>query len=397
MKILQVIPSVSPVRGGTSVAVLETVKALRCNGVDVEIATTNDDGDGVLDVPLNTLTEFEGVPVRFFSRFSPPIRALSEYIFSSDFTRWIWQNIEGYDLIEINSFFSYVCTLSAIASRQKKRPYIISPHGQLSPWVINQKRLKKDIYAFLAERNNLNRATAIHCMTKNEAEDVHNFSISSPTFTVPLGVYPPEILPNAKQALHEKYSIPENIPIILFLSRIHPKKRPDFLLQVLKELQNEQDFHLILAGSGDKEYVDTVTNLVSSLSLSSQITLTGFITGKDKDLLLQGSDIFVLPSYGENFGVAVAEAMAVGLPPIITPEVHICSDILAENAGLVIPGEIQPWIEAIRKLLISPSLREEMGKNGKKLASERYAWNNIGKNLATVYEAILEGNPLPKL
>jgi glycosyltransferase involved in cell wall biosynthesis len=117
--------------------------------------------------------------------------------------------------------------------------------------------------------------------------------------------------------------------------------------------------------------------------------------GADKDLLLQGSDIFVLPSFSENFGIAVAEAMAAGVPVIVTPDVQIAPDIAEANAGLVVEGELDTLVRAIQELLISPNRRIELGENGKRLVSRRYSWSAIALNLTSVYEAIGQGKRFP--
>ena len=391
MKILHIIPSVSLVRGGTSIAILGTIRALRAHNVNAEIATTNDNGPEVLNVPINQKIQYQGVPVRFFSRFSPPVNAISEYAFSYDFSQWLWKNIQSYDLVEIHSFFSYVCSFSAAIARWKSVPYLISPHGQLLPWVISQKPLKKKIYTFLIERANLNRAAAIHCSTEREAQDVKNFAITSPTFVIPHGIEPLQTFVEAESILHKKYNIPKFLPIILFLARFHPKKRLDFLLEVLKSVEKNARFHVILAGSGDAHYMKYISDLIYSLNLQDRTTLAGFVAGSEKELLLQGSDIFVAPTFGENFGFSIVEAMYSKLPVITTPEMQITSDITREYTGFVVPGEKDLWVEAIVQLLNSAELREQMGENGKRLVERKFNWDIIARELTSVYTSILNG------
>ncbi|MFB2935439.1 glycosyltransferase [Aerosakkonemataceae cyanobacterium BLCC-F154] len=393
MKILHVIPSVSPTLGGPTQVVLNLVKALRECKVDAEIVTTNDRGTTLLDVPLYQLTEYEQVPVWFLPRFSPPLK---EYIFSPAIAQWLGKNIRNYDILDNHYLFSYASTCAGAIARWQNIPYTVRTMGQLAPWALAQSQRKKQIYSLLIERHNLNRAAAIHCTSAGEAEDVRNFGIKTPTVTLPLGVNQPETLPDAKQQIREIYRIPATIPIVLFLSRLHYKKRPELLIRSLSKLAlNQTKFHLILAGTGEPDYLQYLQNLVLDSGLTAQTTFSGFVTGKDKDLLLQGSDIFVLPSFSENFGIAVAEALANGLPVIITPDIQIAPEISQANAGLIVPGEEAAIANAIAQLLATPEQRHQLSENGKKLVKERYSWNAIASQLAEVYRTIIEQAKIP--
>lgn len=392
MKVLHVIPSVSPALGGPTQVVLNLVKALRDCKVDAEIVTTNDNGATLLDVPLNQRIEYEQVPVWFLPRFSPPLK---EFIFSPAITKWLWQHIRDYDILDNHYLFSYASTCAAAIARWQNVPYTVRTMGQLAPWALAQSRLKKQIYTFLIERQNLNRADAVHCTSNGEAEDVRNFGIQTPTVTLPLGVNQPVYWLQAKQKLHEIYGIAAEKPVVLFLSRLHYKKRPDLLIQALGIAAKQYKFHAILAGSGETDYLNYLNNLVSSLGLTEQTTFPGFVEGENKNLLLQGADIFVLPSFSENFGIAVAEAMAHGLPVIITPDIQIAPEIAAAKAGLVVPGEVESQADAIACLLTSPQQRQHLGENGKNLVNRRYSWSAIASHLTDVYRSIIERETLP--
>lgn len=384
----------SPALGGPTQVVLNLVKALREYGIEAEIATTNDNGSTLLDVPLNQCIEYEGVPIWFFQRFSPPLK---EFLFSADLTRWLWQHLRDYDILETHYLFSYASTCAGAIARWQGIPYTVRTMGQLAPWALTQSQLKKRIYTSLVERHNLNCAGAIHCTAAGEAEDVRRFGIQTPTITLPLGVTPPETLPDAREKLHHVYGIAPATPVVLFLSRLHYKKQPDLLLHALKQLLDKQhNFHLLLAGSGDSDYVTDLTNLVASLGLKSHTSFAGFVSGHDKQLLLQGADMFVLPSFSENFGIAVAEAMAAGLPVIITPGIQISPEVADAQAGLIVPAEVNVLAEAIAQLLSSPQLRHQLGENGKTLVSRRYCWKAIAQNLVTVYSALIEKQPIPE-
>ncbi|MEP0869910.1 glycosyltransferase [Trichocoleus desertorum AS-A10] len=393
MKVLHVIPSVAPIQGGPSYAILAMVKALRSQGVEVEIATTNDNGPKLLQVPLNQQIEYQGVPIWFFSRFALPMK---EFIFSAALTRGLWQNMQNYDLVHTHYLFSYASTCAGAIARHQKIPYIVRTIGQLSPWALAQSRTKKRLYTQLIEQRNLQQASAIHCTAPGEAEDVRKFGIYTPAITIPLGVDIPVPCPEARKVLGEKYGIAADIPVILFLSRLHYKKRPDLLLQSLSSLAKEgHSFHLCLAGAGEPDYLNYLQTLITSLDLTAQTSLTGFAADRDKEILLQGSDIFVLPSFSENFGVAVAEAMAAGLPVVITPGIQIAPDIASAQAGLVVEGEVDALAAAIAQLLNSPELRQQLGENGRRFAQSHYSWDAIAQQLAAVYTAVVQKQPLP--
>ena len=393
MKTLEVIPSVSPAFGGPSEVVLNLTRAIRAQGVDAEIATTNDNFIGTLDIPLNQRVEYEQVPIWFFPRF--PVR-MKEFLFSADISRWLWLNLRNYNLTTAHYLFSYAPSCLATMARLQNIPYGVRTIGQLTPWALAQGRLKKQVYTALIERHNLEHAAFLHCTSSEEANDVERIGIKTPKVILPLGVTPSHSIPNAKIHLHHHYNIPKNVPIILFLSRLHYKKRPDLLIQVLGQLAiQNQPFHLILAGSGETKYVESLHQLVVQNNIQQQTTFAGFVTGKDKDLLFQGSDLFVLPTYSENFGIVLAEAMVAGLPVITTSGAQIATEITQAKAGVIADGESQLQI-AIHQLLQSPSLRQELGDNGRRFALQRYSWSAIAKEFVTVYETILKQEKLPE-
>ncbi|AFY72512.1 glycosyltransferase [Synechococcus sp. PCC 7502] len=387
MKVLHIIPSISPKLGGPTQVVLNLVMALREEGIDVEIATTNDDGDRLLDVPLWQRVEYQGLPVWFFPRFAQ----IKDFLPSFSFTRWLWRNIRNYDILDNHYLFSYLPSCAAIIAQWQRVPYTTRTMGQLAPWALAQSKLRKQIYTYLIERRNLDQAAAIHCTSIGEKEDVINFGLKPPKIVLPLGVIPPQIIPNAQQELRNKYGLSPNIPIILFLSRLHYKKRPDLLIESLTELsKHHQDFYLLMAGSGEEKYVQSLLNLVTSLHLEDKVVFVGFVSGYAKDLLLQGADLFVLPTYSENFGIALAEAMVSGLPIITTSGAQIADEITFAEAGLIIDGDINSLAQAIADLLNNPQLRLKMGENGRKYALEKYSWTTIAKQLARAYQGIIE-------
>jgi glycosyltransferase involved in cell wall biosynthesis len=399
MKVLHVIPSLSPALGGPPQVALRLVQALRQSGVEAEIVTTNHNGAKPLDVPLAQRVEYSpdrseslSVPVWFLPHARP---ALKEFIFSAPLTRWLWQNIHRYDLLDNHYLFSYAPTCAGAIARHKNIPYTVRTMGQLTPWALAQSQLKKQFYTALVERHNLNYAAAVHCTAAAEAEDVRRFGIHAPTITLPLGVQTPVVQTDARAKLRQQYGIPTGVPIVLFLSRLHYKKRPELLLQALSRLP--YPFHAILAGSGEEPYLKQLQDLAGSLGIADRVSFPGLVTGLAKDLLLQGSDLFALPSFSENFGIAVAEALVAGLPVVITPGIQIAPDVAAAQAGLVISGEVEPLAKAIDQLLTTPELRYQLGENGRQLARNQYDWQAIAQRLIPLYADIAARKPLSNI
>lgn len=385
MKVLHVIPSLSPALGGPTQVALKVVQAIRAQGVDAEIVTTDHQQDNS-DIPLNQRVDYENVPVWFLPAFPFPLK---EYIFSAALTKWLWHNIGKYDILDNHYLFSYVPSCAGAIARWFKTPYTVRTQGQLTPWALKQGTLKKQLYTTLIERENLNKAAAVHCTTQQEAQDLNRFGIKTPTITLPLGVTKAVKISTAKSELYQQYGIAENKLIILFLSRLHYKKRPDLLVESLSQvIKHKQNFHLIMAGNSEPDYLRYLQKLVTQYDLSNYVSFPGFVTGRDKDLLLQGADIFALPSHSENFGIAVAEAMAAGLPVIVTPGVQIAPQIAAANAGMVVEDQTE-LTAAILQLLSSSHGRLSLSQNAIALAQEKYTWTQIANQLIDAYAEIL--------
>ncbi|NEO94738.1 MAG: glycosyltransferase [Moorea sp. SIO3G5] len=393
MKVLHVIPSIAQVRGGTSRAILDMVKALRVCGTDVEIVTTNDNGEDLLVVPLGKSHQYEQVPVYFFPRFSPNIPSIREFAFSAQLTTWLWHHIHKYDLLHVHALFSYVSTVAMTIARVKGIPYLNIPHGLLCEWSLQQSARKKQIYLDIIERANLNYSKALHLTSSQEQREVEHLNLTAPSIVLPHGLSIPETIPNAHQKLRQQFNLPPDEPIILFLSRLHPKKGLDYLIPALAKLTNYR-FTFILAGSGEADYEEQLKSLLVETDLHSRTHLVGFVKGESKDLLLQGSNLFALTSHSENFGISVLEALAVGLPVLVTPGVALASLVEKHQLGYVTELDVKAIASGIENYLTNPQQAKEMGTRARQLIFEQYTWDSIAKKLIQVYKAIIQNQPI---
>ena len=404
MKVLHIIPSVASVRGGPSQAVIEMVIALRSQGVDAEIATTNDNGKDLLDVPLYKLTdqlaEYGNIPIRFFPRFSPNINPVREFAFSRSLTTWLWQHIAEYDLVYVHAIFSYASTIAMAIARIRKVPYIPTPHGMLCTWSLQQSKFRKQIYLNMFERSNLLHSQSLHFTTQQEQEEFNQLGLNIPSFILPHGVQIPTLIPDAQSQLRQTLQLPDRCPIILFMSRIHPKKGLEYLISALgqlKESHQEYNFALAIAGSGDPDYVDQIKELLKKHDLSDRTHMIGFVKGETKNLYLQGADLFALTSHSENFGIAAIESLAAGTPVLITDGVAIAPMVQEQEIGYVtkldveaIALTIQGFFEQIQSANQHSSNQNSANQNSAaqkgdrahRYVAEHYSWAKIAESLA---------------
>ncbi len=400
LKILQIVPSISLVYGGPSQMVLGLSSALAAQGVEVTVLTTDSNGDTgqpPLDVPLDKPVEQDGYQVRYF-RCSP----FRRYKFSLDLLRWLWLRAGEFDVAHIHALFSPVSTAAGAIARHQNLPYLLRPLGTLDPADLRKKRRLKQIYAALFEKPNLAGAAGIHFTSAQEAKISERFGISTTDVVIPLGVEPhqPPLLRGEQEGVmphqgkvYRKLGIPGDRLLVLFMSRIDPKKGLNLLIPALERLlESGVNFHFVLAGTNpqDPDYENQIQEQVKASSLSSCTTITGFVTGELKAALLQDADLFVLPSYYENFGIAVAEAMVAGTPVVISDQVHIWEEVKGAQAGWVCPCEVDALTECLREALQDVGQQKRRGVNAQEYALRNFSWDAIAQQTIQAYRQILE-------
>ncbi|MEL6164895.1 MAG: hormogonium polysaccharide biosynthesis glycosyltransferase HpsP [Cyanobacteria bacterium J06628_3] len=397
MKILQIVPSISLIYGGPSQMVLGLAPALTRQGVKVTVLTTDSNGDTgqkPLDVRLNSPVEQDGYEIIYFK--CSPFR---RYKFSVDLLKWLNKHANEYDLAHIHALFSPVSSTAAAVCRAKKLPYILRPLGTLDPADLRKKKQLKQLYAAVLERPNINQAAAIHFTSEQEAKVSHRFGVNTKDLVIPLGVKECRDVKfnlsnqssDVKNNISSKFNIPDNVPKILFMSRIDPKKGLDLLIPALEKLLGEGlDFHFVLAGTNpqDPSYEQKIQSQIQASSLNEHTTITGFVTGGLKSALLETADLFVLPSYYENFGIAVAEAMVAGIPVVISDQVHIHQDISGSESGWVGTTDIESIADLIREALKYPEERQRRGVLARKYAKLNYSWDAISQKVVEAYKDI---------
>lgn len=377
MRILHVIPSIAKRYGGPSKAVLEMCRYQNLLGIKSEILTTHFPNEKIINLKNLTIYSFKSY--------------LGRYNYSPNLRRWLKNNIKKYDIIHIHSVFCYTTFIACKLARKNNIPYIIRTIGQLIPWCLNYKKLKKKIYLKLFEKRNLIKADAIHFTTNYEKDNTSNLFYKN-SFILPLGT---TSIPNVsnKQFLN-MFPQFKNKKIILFLSRIHPVKGLDILLASVKELLScNKDLILVIAGTGKKQYLNKLKKKASLIS-NKQIFFIGFVDGMAKNALFSNSNMFILPSYSENFGIVVIEALSAGLPVAISDKVGIADDVRKANAGIVFHLNKEEIRESIEILMKNKKLSRLFVKNGKRLVNLTYNWEKISQIQLEIYKKIINKNEL---
>jgi glycosyltransferase involved in cell wall biosynthesis len=197
-------------------------------------------------------------------------------------------------------------------------------------------------------------------------------------------------LKGAREAFRLRHPELQGKTVFLFLSRLTEKKGLDLLLPAMARIRaTRPGVMLVIAGGGAPDLVDSLRSLARASGVEDCVVWTGFLQGQEKTEAMAGSDVFVLPSYSENFGVAVVEAMSLKLPVIVTDQVGIHQEVAAHQAGLVARCEVQSLASVLGQLADDPAGRAEMGRRGAALARTEYSLEAVCARLLGLYRSIV--------
>jgi glycosyltransferase involved in cell wall biosynthesis len=294
------------------------------------------------------------------------------------------------NLIHAQTIWMYFSYINKRYSTKKKIPYIISPSGMLDPWQLKQSKWKKDLAMLLYEKNHLRKASCIHALCRNEYEAIRNLGLKNPVAIIPNGVYiPPENDDTPKKKMLSARRFRKKN--ILFLSRLHPKKGLENLLEGWA-LSNPDDhnWELLIAGeTKNSRYLELLRTMLKKLNLSGSAHFIGNQSGEDKHLCFSEADAFILPSFSEGLPIAVLEAWSYGLPVIITPFCNL-PEAVTEKASIQIDTSPESIAAGIRSLIsMSDENRLQMGQNGLNLVKEKFSWEKVAFSMKEVYSWVM--------
>lgn len=381
MRVLHVIPSVAPRYGGPSSAIAPMCRSLADQGMQPLILTTDADGPGRLDVPLGRETTWEGVPTVFFPR-----DFTEAYKYSRGLGRWVSHHVRDFSIVHVHAVLSYAPLAAAAACRRAGIPYVVRPLGTLDPWSLGQKRFRKRLLLALGARRMLAGAAAIHYTATEEKRLAEKELGLSGGVVIPIGI-DADLLAQPVATAEERSSD----PYVLVLSRLHPKKNLEPLIEAFARITAKggrlASWRLVLAGIGQPEYVQRLARLVEQVGARDRIAFAGWAGGDVKRRLLLGASLFALPSLQENWGISLMEALASGLPAIVSDRVDLASVVDAARAGWVVQVDEASLRAGLIEAMSSPAERDVRGAAGRTLARQ-FAWPRVAGELAALYRRV---------
>lgn len=380
------------VYGGPVQSVSGLCEGLVSNGVEVTVYTTNANGRGRLDVPLNQELNLNDVKVYYH-----PVLFNGYYFLSHDMTVSILRNISNFDIVFVDTLWGYAFHSAAIACIKNKKPYIVPLHGQLQPWALRQNYLIKRIYLSLCAKLYMNRAAALHCTDYAEVKAAKHLEIKSPAFIVPNGIDTQKFnkLPT-RGILRNRYQISQTAIVLLFLGRLTRIKRADIAIDVLAQTCSMGiNTHLIIVGPDEEGIIEELQEHAKVLGCGERVHFTGLLEGNDLMAAYSDADIFIMPTeVQENFGMAALEAMAAGLPILVSEGVPVGRWAEKFGAGMVLPCQSAAFTEAVLELINTSNILIRFGEQGRLLAQRKFDISIISKEMYTQLNCILEtGRP----
>jgi glycosyltransferase involved in cell wall biosynthesis len=313
---------------------------------------------------------------------------------SPEMSRWLTEYcaLGQVDVLHNHGMWQMNAIYPAKAAMRGNVHLVFSPHGAFSEWAMQHGSLAKRFFWPLLQRPALKRATCFHATAESEYHDIRRLGFKQPVAIIPNGIDLPTITSSKAK---------RNQRTLLFLGRVHVVKGLDMLLPAWRSVQDSfPDWRLVIAGGDDgyngvSGYLDEVKGIALQLGLN-RVEFPGPLYGEDKWQAYRDADLYVLPSYSENFGMTVAEALVMGTPAIVSKGAP-WSGLELEGAGWWTPIGVEPLVASLKDAMSQPpSVLYEMGECGRRWMQKDFTWNSIGYKMSSTYEWLCDRSlPVP--
>jgi glycosyltransferase involved in cell wall biosynthesis len=292
------------------------------------------------------------------------------------------------DLVHVHGLWMYP-SVAAIQWSRGSKPYVVSPHGMLDPWALNNSRWKKRISAALYEARHLRGASCLHALNDTEARAIRSYGLTNPICVIPNGVELPD---------ETKLNSAPKSRVLLFLGRIHPKKNLVALIEawtLVQSIAEKAGWRLRIAGWDQNGHRSELEVLTRKLRANSSIDIAGPQFGEDKEYCYRTASAFILPSFSEGMPMSVLEAWSWRLPVVMTSNCNLSLGVDA-GAAIVTGASVDGISSALRQLLSMNSTElSAMGANGRRLVQKRFQWPCVVQQMTQVYDWLVGLKPQP--
>ena len=385
------------------ISIAALTEGLAKRGHRVVVFTTNGDIHVDMDVPLDQPVDVEGVEVWYFRRreflkylvpFIPYLAKSMGYLYAPQMAKILDQIVPNMDIVHTHMPFIYPTYASARAAFRYDKFLFYHQRGVLDMNRLRFRALKKRLYIDLFERPIMRRAASLIALTQQEVDSYKALGIDTPCHVIPNGINVAEYYSEPSEFFESHIPLDPGQRLILFLGRLHPIKGAELALEAfLKVAHHVPDVVMVMAGPDEFDLVKTLKQKVAAATLGDRILFPGIVSGQLKHDLLARADLFLLPSIGEGFSMAILEAMASSTPVMISPECHF-PEVQIHGTGLVLERNASLWAEQMVLMLNDSSRLHQMGQKARRLVEEEYTWDNIVSQLEDLYLEILERKTL---
>jgi glycosyltransferase involved in cell wall biosynthesis len=383
VRVVHVVPAISQRFGGPS-NVPGLVRCLARHGVDTTLLTTDADPEDRLDVPVNEPIVRDGVAYRFHHAW----RVSGRYGLAPSMHGDLHRSIAACDLVHIHWLYNFSCIAAARAAVAAGVPFVVQPRGSLDPHMFRKNSVVKRAYLATVGRPLLTRAAAV-VFTAEQERQLARYAPRRPEWIVPNGLDMADYQDLPPRGAFRAAFGGVDGPFLLFLGRLSRQKGLDLLVHAFERIvRTRPDLRLVLAGPDHEGYEAHVRAMVRQLDLESRVVFTGMLSGARKLAAFVDAELFVLPSYFENFGSVIVEALACGLPVLISDQVNIHRELSAAGVATVVTCSVDGVAAGIESALDDAQARVRMATAGPAVVRTYYSWDVIVPMLIKRYSGI---------